>query len=286
MELNQLIQFKTIAECKTMTQAAEKLYISQPALSIMVRKFEDELGILLFDRKRNKISLNEAGEIALEHVNQVLNQIEQMKLDLYDFAHKDKMFKVGFCDPGPLWYSMPLFSMTHPNYELRSSQYKLDSNELELLQNEKYDVLVTDKIIESDLVSTIPFLSDSILLSVSENSYLSTLDSISLKDIKKISIALFYVGGIFYQRQNTLFKKLDSKISLELYDDFFLFQQYVKNTDIPTITTELVKNYRDDGNNRKLIKVIDSEMSIDYYIVFLKKNEQKLNVFLKWVNTL
>ena len=76
------------------------------------------------------------------------------------------------------------------------------------------------------------------------------------------------------------------KISLELYDDFFLFQQYVKNTDIPTITTELVKNYRDDGNNRKLIKVIDSEMSIDYYIVFLKKNEQKLNVFLKWVNTL
>ena len=54
----------------------------------MLRKFEDELGILLFDRKRNKISLNEAGEIALEHVNQVLNQIEQMKLDLYDFAHK------------------------------------------------------------------------------------------------------------------------------------------------------------------------------------------------------
>ena len=52
MELTQLLQFKTIAECKTMTLAAEHLHISQPALSMSLKKLEEELGTPLFERKK------------------------------------------------------------------------------------------------------------------------------------------------------------------------------------------------------------------------------------------
>ena len=56
MELTQLLQFKTIAECKTMTQAAKKLHISQPALSTGLKKLEEELGVQLFERKKTILS--------------------------------------------------------------------------------------------------------------------------------------------------------------------------------------------------------------------------------------
>ena len=45
MELTQLFQFKVIAESKTMTEAAERLHISQPALSSSLKKLETELGV-------------------------------------------------------------------------------------------------------------------------------------------------------------------------------------------------------------------------------------------------
>lgn len=65
MELTQLFQFKVLAESKTMTEAAERLHISQPALSSSLKRLETELGVQLFERRKNKLFLNEAGEKSL-----------------------------------------------------------------------------------------------------------------------------------------------------------------------------------------------------------------------------
>lgn len=51
-----------IAKEKNMTQAAKKLYISQPALTVTINKLEERLGVKLFDRTSNPIQLTYAGE--------------------------------------------------------------------------------------------------------------------------------------------------------------------------------------------------------------------------------
>lgn len=79
MELTQLFQFCTIARSKTMTEAAEKLGVTQPALSAVVKKLERELGTALFERTRNSITINEAGKLALHHAETILNDAEAMK---------------------------------------------------------------------------------------------------------------------------------------------------------------------------------------------------------------
>lgn len=61
MELTQLLQFKTIAESKTMREAAERLHISQPALSSSLKNLETELGVRLFERQKNHLILNQPG---------------------------------------------------------------------------------------------------------------------------------------------------------------------------------------------------------------------------------
>ena len=79
MDITTLEYFKLIAETGSLTKAAEQLHITQPAMSAMLKKFEDELGVELFDRSPNKIHLNKAGEIALIHVNTILRNVNQMK---------------------------------------------------------------------------------------------------------------------------------------------------------------------------------------------------------------
>ena len=58
IELYELRQFVTFADTGTLSEAAKILHLSQPALSRNMKKLEDDLGIFLFERKRNKLELN------------------------------------------------------------------------------------------------------------------------------------------------------------------------------------------------------------------------------------
>lgn len=86
MEINQLEQFRAIAECGTMSEAAKRLYLSQPTLSYNLKKLEGELGCQLFMRTHNQLRLTSYGEVLLEHASRLsetwgamLAQIEDMK---------------------------------------------------------------------------------------------------------------------------------------------------------------------------------------------------------------
>lgn len=82
MELQQLKYFKTVADTGKISDSAEKLFISAPALSVSIARLEKELGIQLFDRTNNRILLNQQGEILLKHVNQVFDTLENAKQEL------------------------------------------------------------------------------------------------------------------------------------------------------------------------------------------------------------
>lgn len=77
MELNHLRYFREVALAENISQAAKALYITQPALSVTIKKLEAELGYALFERKGNKIRLTEAGQCFLSYVNSVFSLLEE-----------------------------------------------------------------------------------------------------------------------------------------------------------------------------------------------------------------
>lgn len=82
MELRQLHSFVTIAETGSLSSAARRLRIAQPALSRQVRLLEEELGTGIFVRHARGMALTEAGELLLERARGALREVDQAKADL------------------------------------------------------------------------------------------------------------------------------------------------------------------------------------------------------------
>ena len=76
MTLQQLKYVVTVAETETITEAAGKLYISQPSLTNAIHELEREMQIVIFNRTNKGISLSKEGDIFLGYARQVLEQAE------------------------------------------------------------------------------------------------------------------------------------------------------------------------------------------------------------------
>lgn len=79
MKMTQLLYFKTVAETGKISAAAKKLYVTAPAVSIAVANLEKELGVELFTRCSNRVTLNEQGKTYLQYVNQIFDELDLAK---------------------------------------------------------------------------------------------------------------------------------------------------------------------------------------------------------------
>jgi len=90
LNLRQLYYFKSVAELKHYTRAAETLYISQSSLSHAIHELEDELGVKLFSRQGRNIKLTRHGEIFYPHVKKTLETLENGISELRDYIDPNR----------------------------------------------------------------------------------------------------------------------------------------------------------------------------------------------------
>lgn len=90
MDLRQIKVFMEIVRLGSFTRAAEQLHIAQPAVSMAIRKLEDGLELVLFNRQDRKVSLTAEGEIFLEHARRILEGVKSAELEMADLRGLDK----------------------------------------------------------------------------------------------------------------------------------------------------------------------------------------------------
>ena len=95
MTLQQLKYAVTVAECGTISAAAEKLFISQPSLTTAIRELESEMGVTIFSRTNRCVIVSREGEEFLGYARQILSQAQLLQERFSGREQGEKRFAVS-----------------------------------------------------------------------------------------------------------------------------------------------------------------------------------------------
>ena len=122
MEMHEIRYFLAVCETLNFTRAAERVNVTQPALTRAVQKIEEELGGLLFRRERSRTHLTDLGNLLRPQLEEVLKRSEAVKTAARGFLKLDNApLKRGvMCTIGPLRFMSFLAQLRadHPGIEL------------------------------------------------------------------------------------------------------------------------------------------------------------------------
>ena len=115
MQFEQLIYAVTIAKHKSITYAANQLYLSQSALTKSMNRLEEELGVKLFIRSASPIQLTSAGEYFIEEAKKLLAMKEHIEIGIKSFSERHTGYlRVGM-GPGRGEYWSPFILSRYYN---------------------------------------------------------------------------------------------------------------------------------------------------------------------------
>lgn len=143
IELRHLIYFKQLAEELHYRKAAEKLFISQSALSQQIKQLEQLLQISLFDRTNKKVALSESGKSLYIDAIQVLNKVEVAltNLELIKIGNTGQL-RIGFVASAMQSILPGLLKNFHtacPNIKFQLDELN-NKEQLSALKNEELDL--------------------------------------------------------------------------------------------------------------------------------------------------
>ena len=95
MKIIQLEYFCAVCRYHSITQAAQKLYVTQPAISNAIRELEKEFSVSLFSRTKNHIVLTKEGEAFYQKASVLLDNIHETTSKLYDLGKQVAPIRIG-----------------------------------------------------------------------------------------------------------------------------------------------------------------------------------------------
>lgn len=277
MEFNQIEQFVKIAGCGTLSKAAEELFISQPALTRSMQKFEQELGVELFLHGKNRVELNENGKFAFSLAQNVLAGVNNFKEQIRQFDRNRRTISVGACAPAPLWEIMPALTSLYPEKRLVSEVQT--ENELERgLISGVYNMIITTKNIESGEVFSAFAGFEALLVNIPKLHPLADkTGGVRFEDIKNYSMLLYSRTGIWEE----ILRREMPGAHIIMQDDRDSFEALKRESALLSFSTELSIKQFGNVDGAVVLPVLDKAAKIDFYCHVLKKNKPLLSEFLE-----
>lgn len=172
LDYHKLKIFKTVADLKSFSKAAEVLFLTQPTVTLQIKKLENYLGVTLLKRDKSGISLTEEGKLLYEYANKIIEDYIQMEEALSSIK-KDfsKILVIGASSTiGEFLLPkfLPSFLQEHKNLKLNLFIGNSKAVEEGILSKNFYIGLVEDEI-SSNKISATAFYEDEIVLIANAN---------------------------------------------------------------------------------------------------------------------
>jgi len=194
VELKHLQYFIEITRTENFTNAAENLFITQPALSRIIKSLENELGTQLFIRKRKKLILTEAGQILKKHALKIEQQLEHLDEEMNQaFMLKKRHVRIGLPTITNSIFFSQLLSSFHQEYP--EVTFQLDEDGSKAIEEKiingllDFGVIVLRK--TNSQFDYLLFVKEKLKLVVPSAHYLAKRQGVSLDELKEESFIMF-----------------------------------------------------------------------------------------------
>ena len=281
MDLNQLRQFRAIAEEGTIAAAAEKLYTSPSALSKGLQKLEDDLGIQLFSRGKKNIELNDAGKLALPYVQQVFDTLEAMQSELkaYTDDRELNILRIASDEMYLLRYVIPLLAKQIPISEI-SEQLEQPQHLEKGLMSGKYDIILSEQTISGRGIICRELFVSKIYVSIPKENPLAEKHSLGLSDLAGQK---FLIPSNSFQNVANMLKKEHRFLELRVVDDYILYREMLNGSDyLSLVGTASLEFHRSvPGREIRTLEGADALQTRASY-AYRERNAQKIQPFILW----
>lgn len=197
MNLRDLRYFIALADLRHFGRAASACFVSQPTLSTQLKKLEEELGVVLFERAPRNILLTPAGELILRHAREALNQVKQMQeIAKHAKDPESASIRLGiFPTLGPylLPHVIPNIRKRFPNLELLLVEEKTEILMHQLRSGEIDAAILAEPIIE-DQFDHLALFNEPFVLALPENHPLSKQRTLGLNELRQQHLLLLEDG--------------------------------------------------------------------------------------------
>ncbi|PXV67386.1 DNA-binding transcriptional LysR family regulator [Dysgonomonas alginatilytica] len=268
--------FYSVATFSSFTRAAEEMFITQPAVTKNIKELESELGIRLFNRIANKITLTEAGRLLLHYTEHVLTLDKKFMFDL-------GVLKQKFAGDLKLGASTTIGQYVLPAI---LAQFKREQPDIELSllndNTQRIETALIDKLLDLGIVEGnsknnqlkyIPFLKDEIVAVAHSSQSLFEKDEITLDELKSIPLVLREIGSGSLEVITDKLKQKDIKLkdlnvvmhlgSTESIKTFLANSNSIGLISINAVSKEIA------NGEFKIIDIANFEMERNFYFIHL-----------------
>ena len=228
MDFRQLEMFGAVAEEGTFTRAAERLHVSQSAISRQVKLLEEELGGSLLHRGPKRVALTQPGELLLKMVHRIQRDMAEVVAQISDThtLHRGSLSVAGGMTV--CLYILPRllkkFRSLYPHVDLRVASGASESIQRQLRNAELDLALLTLPILARDL-EVIPVLKEEMVVVTAPGHPLSRERTVEPKSLGRYPLILYEAGSN----------------SRKVLDQFFLEEEVPVEVAMETENVEIIK---------------------------------------------
>ena len=255
IDLNELCQLVAFADLGTLSRVAEEFHISTPSITRSMQHLEEAFGVPLFLREKNKIELNETGEMAVAAARTLLREAETTVRQVQEFDARQHTIIIKSCAPAPLWELQRELNTQQPEMMV-SSAICQNREVLTAWQDGTCDMAILPFPIEGAQ----PFLKENLFVCVPPDHELAKYETLTFADINGFNFLLRTELGFW----DTLCREKMPASKFLVQPDAMVFEELVNASSLPCFTTDYVRLR--DYPNRVNIPLSDEESHVTFYL--------------------
>ncbi len=222
MNITQLRLFRDIAREQSFIKVAQQSHITQPAVSVHIKKLEHDLGKKLFIRTPHNVQLTPEGAVILSDVKEILRLCDGLKIRsnysqgiLEGSIRIATIHSIGMYEIGDF---LSLFMKSFPKVRIHL-EYKRFDDIYRLLLQEKIDLGIVAFPEKRTKIDIIPFTEDELVVVVAKEHYLSKKRSIQLEQIDGEPFIAFDEGIPTREATDQIFKERGITVDIRMTND-------------------------------------------------------------------